>query len=1202
MAEPLPPATESRVIRVFLSSTFRDFMEERDLLVKQVFPRLRRRAQERGVEIVDVDLRWGITEEESQQGKVIGICLAEIERCRPYFIGMLGERYGWTPQPSDYPPELFEQEQLQWIKDHQGGASVTELEILHGVLNDPKMAGRAFFYFRDPVWSRAQSEPGFVCDTAEEQAKLLALKDRIRASVFPVIEDLPAPKGIAERIEADLWKLIEEQYPDLDQADTLEREARKHASYRQSRLGVYLGQAYVDQLEALISAGEKKILISGESGSGKSALIANWMAAHGQAHPGDVVYAHHLGCSNDASAIRPLLGRMLDTASKLLVEQGLLVESIKVPQDWWELTAKVAETLQTLGRWCKSTGQRWIWVLDGLDRLAQDDQQALPWLPLLIPEGVSVVISALDCPARAIVQERDFRTLTIDPLQREEQEQLIELYLGRYTKKLEAERKQQILSCELARSPLFLRVLLEELRQCGRFETLKDQIEGYIRPKADGSLAVSDLYERVLERLENDCGVELVRSVMTALWASRAGLSETELLKITGLVQLQWVPIDLALEKAFGRNGNRLVFDHDYLRIAVQDRYLPTEEQRRQSHSELAESFLPSDSEFSIRITHEYPWQLSRSRQHAKLRAFMLDVYQLAFLAEVDDFSHIQDYLETAERVGGATLGQALQQQITNYSDAMIKEGSAEAAEILLMTLNPIGKILKQAGYRGQLLRTIRMACLRAARKSGIKRHIRTELFRWANYHLEEGEPAKAVELYIELIYKNHDPLGRAPGIAEIRQNMALAYQKLGNTSKAIDMLNEAPTPHMRKRNELNPDAILLTMNQAAVYCDKGEYKEAIKMYLDCLESAKLALGSSDDWVSTIYEGLGWACQNINCLEEARSYYLKSLSIVRQKSLVGSLPMISIYVRMGQLFRLSGKLLLARNMLSYCLKMRERGLGLDHPETNDVRKALARVFADLEIHEESIPLRRQILAFSTKRDGLIAPSTLTSIHELAEDLYWTNELKESEQLYREALAGRISALGDDDSDTMASRSGLAWCLSAQERYEEAIELRRVELAWCRQQNNDLDSGTLESIEDLALVLFESRELEEAESLFRELLAARQQVLEPGDFKIGRVLGILAKTLKEAGKLEQALDYGQQALDHCLTYEGPDAGWTNYERLDVAQVLHKLGRYREALTLLEELQGSMARLDDPDEDDRKLAYDAEELMRLVEQGL
>jgi len=429
-------ATESREIRVFLSSTFRDFMQERDLLVKQVFPALRRRARERGVELVDVDLRWGITQEQSEQGQVIGICLAEIERCRPYFIGMLGERYGWTPAVDDYPAEVLERE--PWLQQHRGGASVTELEILHGVLNDPEMTGRAFFYFRDPAWSEAQSESGYVCETAQEAARLAELKQRIPSSSFPVVEPLANPQAIAERIETDIWELIEEQFPDLDQADALEKEARKHASYRQSRLGIYLGQEYVDHLEALVHGGEQKILITGESGSGKSALIANWMHRHEREHPGDVLYAHHLGCSNDANAIRPLLCRMLDTASKLLEEADLITEPIKVPQDWWELTSKLAETLQDLGRWCKATGHRWIWVLDGLDRLAEEDQQALPWLPLLIPEGVSVVISALDCPARAILLERQFQLLEIGPLKRNEQEQLIETYLERYTKKLDA--------------------------------------------------------------------------------------------------------------------------------------------------------------------------------------------------------------------------------------------------------------------------------------------------------------------------------------------------------------------------------------------------------------------------------------------------------------------------------------------------------------------------------------------------------------------------------------------------------------------------------------------------------------------------------------------------------------------------------------------------------------------------------------------
>ena len=51
---------QSRKVCVFLSSTFRDFAEERDLLVRKIFPELRRKCRARQAELVDVDLRWGI--------------------------------------------------------------------------------------------------------------------------------------------------------------------------------------------------------------------------------------------------------------------------------------------------------------------------------------------------------------------------------------------------------------------------------------------------------------------------------------------------------------------------------------------------------------------------------------------------------------------------------------------------------------------------------------------------------------------------------------------------------------------------------------------------------------------------------------------------------------------------------------------------------------------------------------------------------------------------------------------------------------------------------------------------------------------------------------------------------------------------------------------------------------------------------------
>ncbi len=104
----------SRTIRVFLSSNFCDFAEERDLLVRKGFPELRRRCRDRQVELVDVDLRWGITEEQSQRGEVLPICLAEIDRARPFFMGFIGERYGWVPQRQHYDASLLQEQ--PWLR------------------------------------------------------------------------------------------------------------------------------------------------------------------------------------------------------------------------------------------------------------------------------------------------------------------------------------------------------------------------------------------------------------------------------------------------------------------------------------------------------------------------------------------------------------------------------------------------------------------------------------------------------------------------------------------------------------------------------------------------------------------------------------------------------------------------------------------------------------------------------------------------------------------------------------------------------------------------------------------------------------------------------------------------------------------------------------------------------------------------------
>src|SRR5207247_2019538 len=64
-----------RTVRVFISSTFRDMHAERDHLVKVVFARLRQWCAERRLHLVDIDLRWGVTEAEANNGQALDICL-----------------------------------------------------------------------------------------------------------------------------------------------------------------------------------------------------------------------------------------------------------------------------------------------------------------------------------------------------------------------------------------------------------------------------------------------------------------------------------------------------------------------------------------------------------------------------------------------------------------------------------------------------------------------------------------------------------------------------------------------------------------------------------------------------------------------------------------------------------------------------------------------------------------------------------------------------------------------------------------------------------------------------------------------------------------------------------------------------------------------------------------------------------------------
>ena len=104
----------TRRFRLFVSSTFRDFVVEREALRRDVFPRLRRLCEAHGTTFEAVDLRWGVSREAAEHQRTMAVCLAEVDRCartteRPNFLLLLGDRLGWRPLPAEIQADLLAQ-------------------------------------------------------------------------------------------------------------------------------------------------------------------------------------------------------------------------------------------------------------------------------------------------------------------------------------------------------------------------------------------------------------------------------------------------------------------------------------------------------------------------------------------------------------------------------------------------------------------------------------------------------------------------------------------------------------------------------------------------------------------------------------------------------------------------------------------------------------------------------------------------------------------------------------------------------------------------------------------------------------------------------------------------------------------------------------------------------------------------------------
>ncbi len=282
---------------------------EREELVKRVFPEIRHLCEQRGVVWGEVDLRWGVTDEQKAEDAVLPICLAEIERTRPYFIGMLGERYGWVPD--DIPRDLADRE--AWLTDDRG-RSVTELEILHGVLRDPEMAGHAYFYLRDPAFTAALPEPERAAyeEAAPEGRDAPHRPQGARPRVRLPGARLRRPARASATSSAPIcWRWSTGSIRPPTTPDPVEQARLDQEAYA-ARLVANTIERRNDLIavDVAVDADGPGVVVSGAPGGGVSTLLAAYAAERAARHPDELVLSYFVDAQRGEATERGLLAHL----------------------------------------------------------------------------------------------------------------------------------------------------------------------------------------------------------------------------------------------------------------------------------------------------------------------------------------------------------------------------------------------------------------------------------------------------------------------------------------------------------------------------------------------------------------------------------------------------------------------------------------------------------------------------------------------------------------------------------------------------------------------------------------------------------------------------------------------------------------------------------------------------------------------------
>lgn len=942
---------EKREMRFFVSSTFADMHEERDAIDK-IFKSLRLEASQRNVSLSKVDLRWGVTEEESRLGMILSVCLKEIEHCHPFFIGLLGSCYGTSPNLSELEKNPVLEECYPWLRDDMiNGLSITEIEMQYGVLRSPVEVNAAFFFKKDLNGSQS-----------DDSDKLTRLKNQIKQQNRFSKKEYTSIEDLSHKVEATVRAMLDKLFPE-EKLDRLGQERLVHKAYLNTYHNHYQRQQTdFNRLDEFLKGDETHLVITGKNGTGKSALIANWLKAkelEKEQLPYNIIY-HFVGNSFSDSSYHHILQHLCDEIYDLY---GLERQE-NHKEDLMNETQRI---LLKAGQ----IGKPLLIVLDGVDKvIGPYDSKQLYWLPQA-PQTTKYLFSTVDQgPTMNAFNQLGYSMHTIGVLDRQLREQFIVDYLQDVGKKLNQSQVDRILDDPENENMLVLKTLLDELICFSSRTQLDSCINGYL-----SAPSIEDFFNRMLQRMEND--YHDVPCILSLIALSEKGMTEEELQLISKSPVLNFHLFYCALYNHIVTRDGLITFAHQYIINAVWKRFgldnpnnarpyriqiidhLTNGENQKNRITELAYQYFNTDNDEQLYKTIMSLDALKEFLSTEQNRA-LLARYWRKLLKSSEQYQ-LRNYLDlhadNVDKIGlqYVSLGRFIMEYLGDHETA------------LMFFQNPIEMIGVIPGTNDNGLLS---DCYNNAGAVYDKQCNYSKALEYYKRALTFSEKASGIEnAFTAIIY----------------ENIGGVYYSRCDYSKAMEYYTKALHIREKIQEEGIPLIANIYNNFGNVYQAQGEYVKALECYLEGLHNCKHVLGSEHQDVALYYNNIGHLYLTQGDYHIALEYHLKAMNINEKVLGIDHPDTATTYNNLGNvyfMFDTSFSNLVALNCYLKALGIREKILGIEHPDTGVTYNDIGAVYYKMKDYSKALDYYLKALHIREKVLGFVHYQTSMSCNNI----------------------------------------------------------------------------------------------------------------------------------------------------------------------------------------------------------------------------